>query len=137
MLSRWLLVAVWLVPACAGQRVPAEQWTLARAAEPSGAKVYDAECGSCHGVDGDGARGIPELMGQDALPLQRRGRQGAVAFKTVRDVFDYTREKMPLPSKRAGTLSEREYWEVVSFLVRGRGASLAVTPANASSIVIN
>lgn len=136
--SKSLFLAAWLVPACAGNRAPAQQWDLARATEPSGARVYDAQCGTCHGSRGEGARGIPALLGQGALPLQRRGRQREVPFRTAQDVFEYTSVKMPLPPTRAGTLSEREYWSVVSFLVRGRAAPAeAVTPATARSIVIN
>ncbi|HEY8944798.1 MAG TPA: cytochrome c [Polyangiaceae bacterium] len=140
MSSRLLVLTAWLLSACATQRATGQEWEVARAADPTGARVYDAQCAGCHGTSGEGARGIPELVGADALPLHGSKRQGATAFKTAQDVFDYTSSKMPLPRKLAGSLSESDYWAVVSFLVRAKGASLppgGLTPDNARSIVIN
>jgi cytochrome c len=105
-----------------------------------GARVYDARCAGCHGSSGDGARGVPELVGPDALPLRRDRRQGSKTFQTARDVFDYTSTTMPLPSKRAGSLRDHEYWAVVSFLLRAKGLRIppgGVTPEAAQSIHVN
>jgi mono/diheme cytochrome c family protein len=140
MCSKFPVLATWLLSACAGQRVTAQQWELARTAEPTGARVYDAQCASCHGSLGDGARGVPELVGPGALPIRRNKRQEDATFQTAQDVFEYTSTKMPLPPKRAGSLRESDYWIVVSFLIRAKGASLppgGLAPHNARSIRIN
>jgi cytochrome c len=138
--SKLALLAACLLSACASQRAAGQQWKVARAADPTGARVYDAQCAGCHGATGEGARGIPELVGADALLLQRNKRQEGRTFQTAQDVLDYTSTKMPLPPKRVGSLYESDYWAVVSFLLRAKGTSLppgGLTPDNARSIAIN
>ena len=138
--SKLALLAACFLSACAGQRAVGQQWKLARGADPTGARVYDAQCADCHGVTGEGARGIPELVGPDALLLERRKRQEGRTFQTAQDVFDYTSTKMPLPPKRVGSLDASDYWAVVSFLLRAKGTSLppgGLAPDNARSIMIN
>ena len=123
-------------PACAGPNVQ-QQWESARTIDRTGARVYDAECASCHGATGAGARGVPELAGSSALPLHAGERQ---PFRTARDLFDYTSREMPLPRKFKGSLPADDYWAVVAFLVRAKGVTLpeaGLSPANASSIRIN
>ena len=135
------VIAAWVLSACAAPpRGVRHQWELARGADPTGARVYETQCAGCHGETGEGARGIPELVGADALLPRRSKRQDGKTFQTAQDVFDYTSTKMPLPPKRVGSLSERDYWAVVSFLIRAKGASLppgGLTPENARSIMIN
>jgi mono/diheme cytochrome c family protein len=139
---RFALLAACISCACASQRATGQgqEWALARRADPTGARVYDAHCAGCHGATGEGARGIPALVGAEALVFQRGKRQEGKTFQTAQDVFDYTSTKMPLPPKRVGSLSERDYWAVVSFLLRAKGASLppgGLTPLNARSIMVN
>jgi mono/diheme cytochrome c family protein len=137
MLPRCVLFAAGSVLAgCAGPNAQ-QQWERARSADSTGARVYDAECASCHGATGTGARGVPELVGPGALPLHRPKRQ---PFRTAQDVFDYTSREMPLPPKYKGSLAEKDYWSVVSFLVRAKGFAVpdgGLSPANARSVQIN
>jgi mono/diheme cytochrome c family protein len=37
-------------------------WTVGRAADDSGQRVYDANCGRCHGPEGRGTRQGPSLI---------------------------------------------------------------------------
>jgi mono/diheme cytochrome c family protein len=107
--------------ACAPTRSVASQWRVARDAVPSGARIYDRECASCHGKSGEGTRGIPALVGAGALPMARENRP---TFKTARDSYDYISTTMPLPQRTVGTLSSGEYWLLVELLLLARGVDL-------------
>ncbi len=136
-LRRILVLGALLGSACAGDPNTKRDWLAARTAAPAaGARVYDRECASCHGAEGEGSRGVPELVGSGSLPLAGPRR---ASFRTAQDLYEYTSKRMPLPPKKAGTLRDDEYWAVVELLMRARGARIptsGLTAATAAQIEI-
>jgi mono/diheme cytochrome c family protein len=109
-----------VVVACGGAMRGASDEALAKArtASPQGASVYRAECAGCHGNRGEGSPGAPAVFGAGAL------RGGEHGFRTAADVFAYTKAEMPLPRRRAGTLSDEQYWAVVTHLLVASGVDV-------------
>ena len=104
---------------------------------PLGARVYANECASCHGDRGEGMGVVPALMGAGALPKSRHDRP---LFRTASDVAQYVETQMPLPKKRAGSLSAAQYWAVTSFMLKAHGIVLpgeGLTEANAGTVPVN
>ena len=104
---------------------------------PAGGRVYQRECASCHGEQGEGSRGVPEVVGPDALPTQRAGRP---PLATALDLYRYVSKTMPLPAKRAGTLNSNEYWVLVELMLRARGVDVpeeGINLQNASGVRLN
>ena len=158
-----LIVAVTLV-GCAASSFGATEAQLSRArqAEPEGAKLFQQACASCHGERGESASGAPPILGEGALPeypraqsananpasgdpeslrLQAQSRPlGAPRrdpFRTAQDLFDYISRNTPLPKKKAGTLSNEEYWSLLNFMLLAHGVELpseGVTQENASTV---
>jgi hypothetical protein len=59
-------------------------------------------------------------------------------FKTAQDLYEYTHRKMP--AKRAGTLSNEDYWAVVNFMLVAHGVKTpekGIDSDNARQVVIN
>ncbi len=126
--------------ACGGSGSPANDAAVAKAKKqsPTGAKVYKSECAGCHGSQGQGLGGTPEVMGPTALPLKGVG--GDIGpFKTAQDVFDYVKKEMPLPKSKVGSLSDEEYWAVVEYMLVGskRKVSPGLSAENAADVVVN
>lgn len=135
------------------------QLAKARAATPTGAEVYAAQCARCHGDRGQG-KSAPQLIGVGGLPKFPRassdrtqqftdpqeidqqvhtrppGTPTREAFNNAGDVFNYVSKNMP-KGDLAGTLKPEEYWAVVTFILTAHGVQLppeGVTPQNAESI---
>lgn len=126
-----------LAISCASPRPPQQRWTSARMEVPSGAQSYQRECASCHGAEGEGSRGVPEVVGPEALPRTRAGRP---PFGTALDLYHYVSKTMPLPPRRAGTLHDDEYWALVELMLRARGVDVpevGLNPQNAAGVTIN
>ncbi len=126
--------------ACGGSASPANDAAVAKAKKqsPIGAKVYKKECAGCHGSQGQGLGGTPEVMGPTALPMKGVGGDTG-PFENAQDVFDYLQRAMPLPKSKIGSLSDEEYWAVVEYMLVG--AKRKVPPGlngdNASDVVVN
>lgn len=136
--------ALWVVglavAGCAGgMGASGPQLASAQQQAPQGADVFASECAGCHGKDGGGGAHAPPLMGPKALPLH--GHDGDTGpFASAQDVFGYVKARMPLPKSHAGSLSDAQYWAVTNYILAGKGLKLpdgGVTPANASSVVVN
>lgn len=135
---------------------------LARDKAAQGAKVFERECAGCHGQRGEGVT-APAIMGSDGLPMFPRdptqstlaantdpneqalrqqlnpgGMPSRQPFKTAQDLYEYTRLKMP--SKRAGTLTNDDYWAVINFMLVAHGVKIpdkGIDAGNAREVVIN
>ena len=101
---------------------PAE---LVRAQISAGNAVYEEHCGGCHGGEGQGKKGkVPPVYGDGGLPLDPRkgARLRRGPFESAQDVFDFVKEAMP--PKKAGELTDEEYYAVVATLLLGNGIEL-------------
>lgn len=82
----------------------------------TGKEIYVKACASCHGDDGLGNPKNPPVLGKDALPeaapAKAKLRKG-VKFTTAQDVFTFIKAKMPL--KKAGSLTDDEYYAVLAW----------------------
>jgi mono/diheme cytochrome c family protein len=163
-LCRTALLLGALAAACSVTPRGASDASLAIAKDKAtqGAKVYERDCGSCHGQRGEGVT-APPIMGADGLPtfprdpsqstlaantdpneqqlrqqLNPGGMPSRQPFKTAQDLYEYTRLKMP--AKRAGTLSTEDYWAVINFILVAHGASVpdkGIDSDNARTVIIN
>ncbi len=162
---RALGILIGLFIASCGSAVPgATQVHLDRAGNqsPKGRQLFLQQCAACHGTRGEGAT-APPIMGPTALNHRKRrhtrslgssGAQGQLpgqtfsqppvsyyeqgrSFQSAMDVFTYVSTKMPRPSDRAGSLSQPEYWAIVSYVLAAHGVPLpqeGVRPENADRI---
>jgi quinoprotein glucose dehydrogenase len=76
-----------------------------------GENQYQQDCSSCHGATLEGSEAGTALIGTDFI--------GNWTGKTVADLFDYVRSKMPKDSP--GRLSRQEYADVIAYIL---GANL-------------
>lgn len=98
-----------------------------------GQKLYGANCASCHGASGEGAK-APRVVGlnEGALPLDPPATSKArkSQFKTAADVAEFVVKNMP-PGKE-GSLKESDYWAILAFDLHANGVDLP-TKLDASS----
>jgi len=73
-----------------------------------GATVFEQSCATCHGPSGDDGFATP-LKGPGTL----------VRFASTRELYDYTSATMPLAAE--GSLTERQYLDVIAWLLAERG----------------
>jgi len=133
----------------------------ARSAAAPGAELFDRECSSCHGKQGEGLTTAPAIMGPGALRTFSRddssssspsysvnaqapidvahvpGQAKRPPFRTAQDVYDYVSTRMPMPRSRAGTLKPEDYWAIVNFMLIAHGAPVpasGLSEANAKSV---
>lgn len=91
----------------------------------TGQTLYAQNCAKCHGDAGQGDD-APRVVGlkEGALPLDppadRKFRKDR--FVTVADVANFTVKNMP--PKKAGSLSEEEYWAILAFDLHANGVDL-------------
>lgn len=122
-----------VLSACGGGAGHGSELASARAAAPAGSKVFARECAGCHGNDGQGHGSTPALIGPGTLPPE--GEAGPL--HTAADLFAYVKGKMPLPRARVGSLSDADYWAVVTFLVATKHRAVpagGIDAANAASV---
>ena len=101
-------------------------FTAAQAA--NGAKIFSAQCSSCHGAKLEGGAG-PALAGSDFIAKW--------SGQTADDLHDIVSTQMPLTSP--GSLSATEDLAVVAFILQSNGytaGSDALTKAKLKSIKI-
>jgi cytochrome c len=84
---------------------PEDGWYTQEQAE-RGQEDYDQHCARCHGDDLEGIAGNPPVIGEDFLER----------WDTVWDVFDYTRETMPLDAP--GTLDDETYIDTIAYILQ-------------------
>jgi mono/diheme cytochrome c family protein len=89
-----------------------------------GAKLYAANCASCHGQSGQGQGTAPAVVGNGALPLDPRPEQKfrKVQFHTAGDVGAYVAKNMP--PKAPGSLADAEYWDILAFDLKANGVAV-------------
>ena len=126
----------------------------------AGADLFAQNCAGCHGSKGEGSERGPSVIGIGALPVypsdhdrstnsafsdpqtledEARARPAGTPsrppFRTAADVYGYVSSEMPPDS--AGSLSDQEYWSILSFLLAAHGIDLpdrGVNANNAASI---
>ncbi len=76
-----------------------------------GATVFEQSCATCHGSAGNDGFATP-LLGTGTL----------VRFASTRELYDYTSATMPLAAE--GSLTERQYLDVIAWLLVRRGQSV-------------
>ena len=73
-----------------------------------GATVFEQSCATCHGPNGN-----------DGFATPLKGTGTLVRFASTRELYDYTSATMPLAAE--GSLTERQYLDVVAWLLAERG----------------
>jgi S-disulfanyl-L-cysteine oxidoreductase SoxD len=108
-----------------GDGLPAGRGTVAE-----GARVYAAQCASCHGARGEGVAPFPRLVGGDSSNFGFGSNPKLV--KTVGNywpyattLFDYVNRAMPFGAP--GTLTANEVYGVVAWILAENG----IVPATA------
>lgn len=79
----------------------------------TGALLYERACQDCHGVNGDGTKQGPPILGKKRLSKK---------FSNAQKLFDYVAEKMP--KDNPGSLDIGQYWNVVTFIVATTGKAI-------------
>jgi mono/diheme cytochrome c family protein len=82
----------------------------------AGREVFATVCARCHGTQGEGLEGPPIIGEVTNLP----------AFATAQGLHNFIRLGMPLDAP--GSLAERQYLEVLAFLLLENGIVEADTP---------
>lgn len=109
--------------AVSGQVKPGP-FTFTDAQADHGAQVYRASCEGCHGGGLTGGPGGPAL----STPVFR----GKWRTQPGTALFSFLREKMP--PQAPGSLSDQDYVDVLSYLVRANGAKAAGPPAQPAGL---
>jgi len=90
-----------------------------------GQQLYGEHCAKCHGASGEGGK-APAVVGLDkgALPLDppAGAKYRTTQFKTVLDIAKFVTTSMP--PKKAGTLTEEQYWSILAFDLKANGIEL-------------
>ncbi|MDE2869532.1 MAG: c-type cytochrome [Chloroflexota bacterium] len=73
-----------------------------------GATVFEQSCATCHGPNGN-----------DGFATPLKGLGTLVRFASTRELYDYTSTTMPLAAE--GSLTERQYLDVIAWLLVQRG----------------
>jgi mono/diheme cytochrome c family protein len=145
---------------CAGGQLGAgeENLSAARSAFAEGSDLFTKNCAGCHGSRGEGSERGPGIIGLGALPVypsdhdratnsafsdpqtleeearvRPAGAPSRPPFRTADDVERYVSTQMPLPKDRVGSLSEQEYWSIVSFVLAAHGVELPDNGVNANN----
>ncbi|HET9953388.1 MAG TPA: cytochrome c [Polyangiaceae bacterium] len=98
-----------------------------RDASGTGALLYERNCQSCHGEQGQGTGKAPAILGRRALASGR--------FRNAEKLFDYVARKMP--ADEPGRLDIGQYWNIVTFMVATGGHRIPdgrLSEANAAKI---
>ena len=96
-------------------------WTgiYTQAQAERGSAVYLRSCSKCHGADlvGDSAAEIPPLVGGGFMDRWDK--------ESLADVFD--RISTAMPGDKPGSLIDREYVDVMAYLLRANGFPIGTT----------
>jgi polar amino acid transport system substrate-binding protein len=132
--STLVLLLITTIAACGGpapaptaKPEPTEEPTMAEPQQvTAGMQAYDSNCSRCHGatlVDGF----APKLS-----------KPTLAKYGTAQDLFNYLRQSMP--KGNPGSLSEQEYYDVISYLLFRQDlleAPQVVNSETASSITLS
>lgn len=105
----------------------------------AGGKLYAANCASCHGNGGEGAK-APRVVGlsEGALPLDppATAKYRKTQFKTAADVAGFVVQNMP---PKGDKLKEEEYWAILAFDLHANGVDLPqpLDASNAGKVVLH
>ncbi|MDN5872045.1 MAG: c-type cytochrome [Nitrococcus sp.] len=83
--------------------------STAGALAAKGQKVFRSHCAQCHGKEGEGYIG-PAVIGVDAR---------LASYRTAQGLFQYV--SMAMPQTAPGSLDERQYLQVVAYLLVQNG----------------
>ena len=87
----------------------------------AGARIYQAQCASCHGVNGEGIAPYPPLVGREPGEGFSFGNDPKLVrtvgnyWPSATGLFDYIRRTMPLTAP--GTLANSEVYAVTAYLL--------------------
>jgi S-disulfanyl-L-cysteine oxidoreductase SoxD len=81
----------------------------------SGASLYQAECASCHGVDGEGTPAGNRLVGREPVDGTGWNRTIGNYWPYATTVFDYVRRTMPFEAP--GSLTDEEVYALTAYLL--------------------
>jgi len=142
-LSAGLLGLVAAVAACASHdsdvAVQASATRTFSEQVSAGKVLFGKHCASCHGDSGEGAK-APRLVGlkEGALPVDPPADRElrTTRFVTVENVANFVVHNMP--PKKAGTLTNDEYWAILAFDLQANGITLdrKLTPEYARTLTI-
>lgn len=105
----------------------------------SGKELYVKYCAVCHGAGGEGGE-VPQQFGKVAGTKVPRlvGPGFLPGMKTVGQVYDYAKKKMP--GDKPGSLKSNEYLDIISFALEANGVKpdgKPLTPASAKKIKLS
>ncbi len=93
-----------------------------RGSVAEGNQLYQAQCASCHGVNGAGMPGFPALVGRDSASEGFRFAEDLARVHTIGNywshattLFDYIRRAMPHLSP--GALTDSEVYALTAYLL--------------------
>jgi len=127
-------MALALVAACGGAAPPPTIATASTDGQAAlGATLYAEKCSACHGDKGEGRGKTPPVVGANGLPLDPppTAKKRTAQFKTVADVFQFT--KATMPADEPGSLSDEECWAILAFQLQASGKQLAHEKLDASN----
>jgi hypothetical protein len=154
------VIALATAGACASMPRGATEVNLALAGKssPDGARLFKEQCAGCHGERGESSGTAPYVLGPGALPeyprernitadpaagdpaalrLEARSRPlGAPwrdPFRSAQDLYNYVSKYMPLPEKKAGSLTPEAYWSIINFMLAAHGVLLPAGGVNAQN----
>lgn len=137
-MRKWLMAAAVLTLAASS----AFAFTTEQAAR--GQQLFSQHCAGCHGAQGQGGKvpaqfegmagwEAPAVVGKGALPerppASRKVRR--TEFRTAADVYQFAKSAMPAQSP--GSLSDRDYLDIVAFDLRANGVKPDGRPLTAES----
>lgn len=128
------------IVACGGAAPEAAAPASADDQVAQGAKLYAANCASCHGSAGEGDAQVPAVVGKNALPLDAKPPSSARTskFHTAADVFSFVKASMP--PKKGGSLTDEQYAAIMAFDLKANGVNLGgkkVDATTAASFVLH
>jgi mono/diheme cytochrome c family protein len=143
------MTALSILGGCATTSAPAAAPAAAVPAAPpasfaaqvaEGQTLYGSNCAKCHGDAGQGTDKAPRVVGlkEGALPLDppatRQVRKSR--FVTIADVAEFAVANMP--PKKAGSLTNDQYWAILAFDLHANGIDLPspLVPEAAKSLTI-
>jgi S-disulfanyl-L-cysteine oxidoreductase SoxD len=123
-------IAAWLVAAAvaAGAQAPQTVWDAVYTNEQAdrGQKLYDAQCGRCHG---DGLGGV-----ESAPPLTGAEFAGNWEGTPLADLFE--RMRMSMPQDNPGSLSRAQNADILAYMLRVNGFPAGEKPLDGQAGVL-
>ena len=125
--TRYWLPPVLFVSLLAAAPRSARDGVYSKAQATRGKALYEEECAKCHGITLGGGDGSPDLAGAGFLD-RWKGR-------SVGDLFTYMKKTMPTDDP--GHLANRQYTDLVAYLLSSNEFPAGPTDLDASGPAIN